>query len=393
MSLIKEYIDRKLSGPDLESELQKLIAQYNSYRQSYLFVYAAAIGKPIPSVSLEQSDFYMFRDMLCNKNNIEDVDVYLETPGGSGETAEEIGRFLHNNFKSVSFAVSGEAKSAGTILALSGDEILMTESGSLGPIDAQVRIGRSVISAHDYMDWVKVKQDEAAKNGALNPFDATMVAQISPGELGMVYHSLKFAEDLVKEWLVDYKFKNWTVTETTNTPVTIEIKRQRAEEIARELTNHTKWRSHGRSLKIGDLESIGLKVTRVDSDPELAEILYRIQTVCGLLFDTTSVFKIFATADSKIFRQAVAAGEPIRIPNTKQTADVAEVKQACEKCGKEYNIFAKFTDNQLIDQAFLKKGFIPFPKDAKIVCDCGFEIDLTGIKSQIEMQTQRKIVS
>ena len=392
MSLIKEYIDKRLSGPDLESELQTLIARYNKYRGSYLFVYAAAIGKPIPSVSLEQSDFYMFRDMLANKDNIEHVDVYLETPGGSGETAEEIGKFLHNNFKSVSFAVSGEAKSAGTILALSGDEILMTESGSLGPIDAQVRVGRSVVSAHDYMEWVKVKQDEAAKNGSLNPFDATMVAQISPGELGMVYHSLKFAEDLVKEWLVDYKFKNWNITETKKTPVTIDMKRKRAEEIAQELTNHTKWRSHGRSIKIGDLESIGLKVNRVDDDSHLADILYRIQTVCGLLFDTTSIFKVFSTADSKIFRQAVPVGEPIRLPN-KQATDVAEINPVCEKCGKEHKIFAKFTNNPLVDNTFKQKGFTPFPKDGKIACDCGFEIDLTGIKSQIEMQTQRKIVS
>ena len=63
--------------------------------------------------------------------------MYIETPGGSGETAEEVVKFLRNNFDTVSFVVSGEAKSAGTIIVLSGDEILMTETGSLGPIDAQ----------------------------------------------------------------------------------------------------------------------------------------------------------------------------------------------------------------------------------------------------------------
>lgn len=51
----------------MESELLKLIADYNSLRNSYLFVYAAAIGKPIPTVPLEQSDFYMFRDLLSVK--------------------------------------------------------------------------------------------------------------------------------------------------------------------------------------------------------------------------------------------------------------------------------------------------------------------------------------
>jgi ClpP class serine protease len=139
-----------------------------------------------------QGDFYVIRDLLADKKDLRKVDMYIETPGGSGETAEEIVKFLRNNFDTVSFVVSGEAKSAGTIIALSGDEILMTETGSLGPIDAQMKIGRSVISAYDYMEWVDQKRKEAKEQGMLNPFDATMVAQITPGELCGVSHALKF---------------------------------------------------------------------------------------------------------------------------------------------------------------------------------------------------------
>ena len=39
----------------------------------------------------------------------------------------------------------------------------MTETGSLGPIDAQMRIGRSVISAYDYMEWVEEKKRSRGK--------------------------------------------------------------------------------------------------------------------------------------------------------------------------------------------------------------------------------------
>jgi len=391
MSFINEYINRRLSGPDLESELLKLISEYNKERDTYLFVYAAAIGKPIPAVPLEQADFYVIRDLLASKKDLQKIDIYIETPGGSGETAEEIVKFLRNNFDAVSFVVSGEAKSAGTIIVLSGDEILMTETGSLGPIDAQMKIGRSVVSAYDYMEWVEEKRKEAEKQDRLNPFDATMVAQITPGELGSVFHALKFAEDLVVEWLINYKFKKWTVTETHKIPVTEEMKRKRAEEIAKELTNHSKWRLHGRSIKIDDLEEIGLKITRIDDNPKLTEIVYRIQTVCRLLFDTTTSFKIFATQDNKIFRQAVPIGAPIRIPE-KPTVDIAEIEQKCPKCGETYKIYAKFVSNPKIDVDSKNKGFIPFPKDAKIICKCGFEIDLLGIKNQIEIQTGRKII-
>lgn len=233
MSLLNEYISKRLSGKELEAELLRLIVAYNKLRGTYLFVYAAAIGKPIPMIPLEQADYYVFHDLLSKKKNVKKVDIYLETPGGSGETAEEIVKFLRNNFDTISFVISGEAKSAGTIITLSGDEILMTETGSLGPIDAQVKIGRSVISAYDYIEWVDEKRKEAKKAGALNPFDATMIAQITPGELSGVFHALEYAKDLVIEWLVKYKFRNWTVTETQRKQVTLQMKRKRAAKIAK----------------------------------------------------------------------------------------------------------------------------------------------------------------
>lgn len=392
MSLLNEYISKKLSGVELEAELLRLIAEYNKLRDTYLFVFSAAIGKPIPSVPIEQADFYVFHDLLSNKKDLhKKVDVYLETPGGSGETAEEIVRFLHNNFETVSFVVSGEAKSAGTIIVLSGDEILMTETGSLGPIDAQVKIGRSIISAYDYIEWVNEKRSEAEKKGELNPFDATMVAQITPGELSGVLHALKYAEDLVVEWLVKYKFKQWHVTETRQLPVTEEMKKRRALEIAGELTNHSKWRLHGRSIKRSDLEDIGLMIKKVEDNPKLSELVYRIQTVCRLLFDTTATFKIFATKDTKIFRRAVPAGIPIKLPAPSKP-DVAEIEQKCPQCGTVHKLYAKFSPNPKIDQDLKNKGFKPFPKDSKIICRCGFEIELSGIRNQIEVNLGRKII-
>ena len=175
MGFMSEYISRRLSAADLESELMNLIAAYNKHRKTFAIVYVAAIGKPIPDIALSQDDYYLIHDLLRNINS-PNVDVYIETPGGSGEAAEEIAWCLHDKFGQVSFVVSGEAKSAGTILVFSGDEILMTETGSLGPIDAQVKIGRSIVSASDYLEWTDDKRNEAEKVGRLNPFDATMVA-------------------------------------------------------------------------------------------------------------------------------------------------------------------------------------------------------------------------
>lgn len=389
MGFMTEYINKKMTMSELENELIDLIKQYNIRRNTHLVVYAGAIGKQIPDLALGMDDYYTIYDILKDIRS-DSLDFYIETPGGSGEAAEEIGRFIREKFKNIAFVISGESKSAGTILALSGDEIFMTKTGSLGPIDAQLRIGRTVGSAYDYMEWVHEKRDEAQKRGMLNPFDATMVAQISPSELKGVYNSLEFAKDIVKEWIAKYKFKDWVVTETRKKPVTDEMKRERAEGIAKELTNHSKWRTHGRSLKIDDLENIGLRIKKLDDDIELAEIIYRIQTIIRIIFSSSTNYKIIVTEKDKLFKQAINVGTPRAVPN--RETSMIEVDIKCPKCKKNYKFYAKFVDEPKIDSDYQAKGIKPFPKDSKLICDCGFETNLGGIEKDIESKVGKKIV-
>jgi len=276
-------------------------------------------------------------------------------------------------------------------MALSGDEILMTETGSLGPIDAQVVVGRSRQSASDYMEWVTEKRAEAEKAGRLNPFDATMVAQMTPGELQGVFHALEFAEDLVVDWLQKYKFRNWTRTRTRKLPVTPEMRLEAAQRVATALNDHARWRSHGRSIKAVDFDEIGLDITKVEADAGLANLVYRIQTVCRFLFEKTSTFKVFATEENKLFK-AASTGIGPALPGNAVVPDAVQVEVKCPKCGTVHRIYAKFVPNPKIDADMKAKGFAPFPKDARLVCSCGFETDLSGLKSELELKAGKAVI-
>lgn len=396
--ILNEYLSKKLGLIDLQNELQRLIKAYNNLTNRYLFVYAADITKARTrgvDVSLVQDDFYNIQDILGDVEK-ETIDFYIETPGGSGEAAEEIARFLRKKFKEVNFVIAGESKSAGTILALSGDNIYMTETGSLGPIDAQVKIGRSIISAHDYKEWVDKKREEALKNGVLNPFDAVMIAQISPGEIGAIINSLEFAKDLVSEWLAKYKFKNWTSTKTTNTPVDSVKKTARAKEIAEFFCNHTEWRTHGRSLKIEDLEEY-LIIENIDADRDLANIVYRIKTIIRLIFDTSSIYKIYYLEDFKLaktFTVSPGQQENINLPinNVQNKIDSVKLEINCPQCKKKHSVHG-FLE---INSEDVKKHNLPVNPNIDnndiLICDnCGFNLDLKPLKSQIENQTKKRV--
>jgi hypothetical protein len=392
VSLFSQYIEKRLSAMDLQNELKRLIRLYNDAKNTYLLIYAVDFEKAAQglNVSLIMSDYQVIHEILRQVDKPK-LDLYLETPGGSGEAAEEIVNFLHNKFDSVDFLIAGEAKSAGTLMAMSADEIYMTDSGSLGPIDAQVRIGRSVVSAFDYVNWIDNRRDEVKQGNPLNAVDAAMLAQISPGEYMGVFHAQEFAKDKLKEWLPNYKFKHWTVTETNKTPVDDAFKAQRAEDIAEKMINHATWRTHGKSLKIADLEGIGLRIKRVDDIDSLCEIVYRMKTVIKLLFGSSTFYKIFFTADEHIAQSAIAQN-PMASNRANIQTPVVELKINCPNCGRQHPLYAKFgaIPSQLEKQ--MQQRGKKFPADNKFQCECGFTIDLAAIRNQIESQLGRKIV-
>ncbi len=74
---------------------------------------------------------------------------------------------------------------------------------------------------------------------------------------------------------------------------------------------------------------------------------------------------------------------------------MVEIQQECPKCKKIHRLYAKFSPNPIINREMKKKGLLPFPKDAKIKCDnvgCGFEIDLQGMKNQMEIDIGKKVI-
>jgi uncharacterized protein YggU (UPF0235/DUF167 family) len=391
-SLLNEYISKRMSSIDLQDELRRLIREYNSIKETYLLVYAVDFEKSRQGliIDLVMNDYHVIHELLrkVEKNKI---DLYIETPGGSGEAAEEIVNFLRTKFDLVDFVIAGEAKSAGTLMAMSADEIYMTDSGSLGPIDAQVRIGRSVVSAFDYVNWIEERRKDAEKGIPINAVDGAMIAQISPGEYMGAFHAQQFAVDKLKEWLPKYKFKHWKNTETRKIDVTDEMKKNRAEEIAKKMIDHSTWRTHGKSLKIADLNNIGLRIKTFNENEILKEIVFRIKTVIKLLFGSSTNHTIFCTADEVILRGSINQNALSSNRHNIQTP-LAEVTVNCPKCGLQHPIYAKFGPIPLELETEMNKKCKKIPPDNIIQCDCGFTINISALRNQLENQLGRKIV-
>jgi hypothetical protein len=227
----------------VESELQRRLKEIESCRDCDVITCIHPIGPPF-------DDF--IRDEIEDiREKKERLLVILETNGGSIETTERIADVFRKHYPlEVSFLVPNFAMSAGTVLVMSGDNIYMDYYSILGPIDPQIRNkeGTGFIPALGYLEKYEQLIKKSAKSGLSQGELAFLIEKFDPGELHRFEQAREHSVDLLKKWLAQYKFKDWTQTRSRNLPVTPAMREKRAAEIAGKLNDTKKWRSHGRGL-------------------------------------------------------------------------------------------------------------------------------------------------
>ena len=76
---------------------------------------------------------------LIDGEQFEQLDVLLDTPGGDIGTAYQVVKYLRSKTKILNILVPFFAKSAGTLICLGADHLVMGEFAELGPLDTQIR--------------------------------------------------------------------------------------------------------------------------------------------------------------------------------------------------------------------------------------------------------------
>jgi ATP-dependent protease ClpP protease subunit len=208
-----------------------------------LLCYVAGVRAPVDRI-----DTLGFVDMLHNVVPGEPVDLLLHTPGGDVDAAEKLISLVRNRVGEkglLRVIVPDFAKSAGTLMALGADTIVMSDSSELGPIDPQVSLkdGNGNDITHSvlmYLDAhaaarqaLREAPEDAASRITFEKFDPTVVSKFT----AVRARAQKFAEGLLKR-----RGLNFTA-------------------IASDLMDLAKFPSHGQMIGWELAESIGLAVT------------------------------------------------------------------------------------------------------------------------------------
>ena len=269
---------------------------------------------------------------------------------------------------------------------MAADEILMEPASTLGPIDAQIIQQGKVFSADALLKGFEKIKSEVTNTGNLNRAYIPILQGISPGELQAAENAKNFAIELVKKWLSEYKFKNWNKHSKTGAPVTEKEKIKRAEEIANELSDHSHWLTHGRSITIKDLEKMRLKIVDYSKNAKLHEALNRYYTLLQMTFHT-NMYKLIETKESQIYR--FVSNQFVPTPRrTNEKGQIATIDFKCHKCGQNIKIQANIGKKQP-----LQGNAVEFPKNNQLNCpNCQATMNLSDLRRQLEAQTGKQVV-
>lgn len=198
------------------------------------------------TATIDRDDTVGFMEMLHNIQPGENVDLLLHTRGGDVDAAEKLTALVQATVAGGRFRViiPDFAKSAGTLMALGADTLIMSDSSELGTIDPQIRSddgrGNDIIhSVLSYLDAFRTHSETLRKNPE-DPVARLMLSKIDPTTLRN-YEAIRdrarnFAEDQLKR-----KGRNFS-------------------QIASALLDTTRWPSHGQMIKWQDVRELGLDV-------------------------------------------------------------------------------------------------------------------------------------
>ena len=120
---------------DMRKSRVSAIRKIQELRNSFVFVLWSLD-------ELRREDFFTLADMLETENPSKDIDLFVLSPGGSGEAGYRIGhsfqQWCRRQELGFRVVIPLYAKSAATILALGASELVMGLHSEIGPIDPQI---------------------------------------------------------------------------------------------------------------------------------------------------------------------------------------------------------------------------------------------------------------
>jgi len=195
------------------------------------------------------------------------LDLMIHTRGGSPLAAQKIIQSCRSYSSDLRVLIAKTAMSAGTLIAMGADIIVMRETAELGPIDPQMvvntptgQVQRPASSWVDaYLDLIKKTQKSIIKKKPPQPY-LQQLSQMDPSWIQVCLKARELSKAIAAEFLAKYMLKEMSAEEIKN--------------IVEKFVEKGEKFSHGMTIRASEAKAIGLEIEIIDREIKLDKLIW-----------------------------------------------------------------------------------------------------------------------
>jgi hypothetical protein len=246
---------------------------------------------PADHLSITHEDLNGFMGAIYGMNVAKGLTLLLHTPGGVTNAAESIVAYLRSKFTDVEVIVPALAMSAGTMISLASERIVMGRQSQLGPIDPQLVGGGRQVSARAVTEQFERASQEVLGDpatGTPGNLDAAhlwapILQSLGPALLQEAQNALDYSERMVGEWVAKYMLKMWPDADS------------KGRQVAKHFNDASTHKSHGRRIGRDEARLQGVVVEDLERNQALQESVLTAYHMMTIMFEQSLTTKVLWT--------------------------------------------------------------------------------------------------
>jgi hypothetical protein len=251
--------------PDFDGVRRKYLSQLRSLtNRDTILYYTDWLVSNDPQVMISLEDMQAMME-VCKDLQGPGLDLILHTPGGSPEAAASLVHYLRQKFDHIRVFVPLAAMSAGTMLTLACDEIVMGKHSQLGPIDPQMFTGQRYAPARAIIDQFDRAKREISDDPASLQAWFPILQQYGVSLLEECEAAEKLGRRLVAQWLREGMFASLG-----------EGAAAKAEEVAAFFADFPSHQSHSLGITRAKAEQKGLTVSKLEDNQAVQDAVLTV---------------------------------------------------------------------------------------------------------------------
>ena len=261
------------------------------FDRNVVYYASGFLQKPsVPNVytGINMEDINGFMGGIHGHETTKGLLLILHTPGGSAEAAQTIMEYLRSKFNEIDALIPTYAMSAGTMIALGCDRIIMGRQSQLGPTDPQLAVGDRSFSAHSIVEQFQLAKNDIAANAVLAHAWAPVLSSFGPALLQEARKSIGYGKDLVQGWLEKYMFERY--------PNATEL----AKEAAEFFGSH-KHGSHGRRISRELAREYSIDILDLEANQDLQDEVLTLYHLATIAFEQGPAVKSVLSSNGRMW--------------------------------------------------------------------------------------------